>query len=539
MTDKPTQTSRRDLLKTAAWASSIAAAATVEPIIAKAAVVPDASMTDLSARDAVDHIRKGDMTAEAYVTQLLKHHDAHKDLNVFITLDPDRVKRDARAVDQARTKGEKLGALAGLPVIIKDQIDVAGYHTSVGTTILNGYVAKKNAVVVEALLKNGAVVMGKATMSDLLTGGGGGGGGSGGKYYPMVRNPYDLSRVTGSSSTGVGAGLGARIAPAGIGEDSAGSVRFPAAMCGISGLRPSTYTMDNYLNKKDRKRYDGLGMVAPTGWFDTMGPMARTVSDVELLDAAITGETAPKVNLRGAKIGIPRADYWDKRSHDPAVRRVIESVLGRLKESGAQLVEVDLNGLIELSARDRMGPALNKGAKPMSEWLAENFPSITMKDIEAEREKNRADPEPRNWLRAVAGRAAPPKQTPEEELAMIKAAWAQYAGVFKDTGIIAIAMPTINITAPLINFNGDTPGQKIKVNGQWVDEWDLILTNIWWTSRFGAPGLSLPAGMVNAMPVGMQLQGMPGDDAHVLGLGMEVEKVAGALPPPTFKHVPI
>lgn len=528
-------TTRRDVLKAAASLAAV----TVQPVIAKAAVVPDAAMTELTAKDAVDHIRKGDMTAEGYVTQLLKHHAAHRDLNVFITLDEDRVKREARAVDQARAKGEKLGALAGLPVVIKDQIDVAGYPTTVGSTILKGYVAKRNAVVVDALLKNGAVVMGKTNMSDLITGGGGGGGGSGGKYYPMVRNPYDLNRVTGSSSTGVGAALGGRVAPAGIGEDSAGSIRYPSAMCGVAGLRPSTFTMDNYLNGKDRKRYAGLGMVPPTAWFDTMGPMGRTVADVELLDAVITGETAPTVSLRGARIGIPRADYWDKRPHDPAVRQVLESVFGRLREQGAQLVEVDLNGLIELSARDRMGPALSQGAMPMEQWLKENLPTVTMKDIEAERDRNRYDPEPRNWLRAVAPRAVPPKQTPDEQRAMIQAAWAQYAGVFKDTGITAIAMPTINITAPIINFNGDTPGQKIKVNGQWVDEWDLILTNIWWTSRFGAPGLSLPAGMANAMPVGMQLQGLPGEDAKVLGLGMAVEKVVGALPPPTFKHEPV
>lgn len=533
--------SRREALKLAALATSVAASgsASAAECVSEQGAPPPPAATNLTAREAVDHIRKGDMTAEAYVGQLLAHHDAHKDLNVFITLDRARVLEEARAVDQARARGQKLGALAGLPVVIKDQIDVAGYPTTVGSTILKGYVAKKNAVVVDALVKNGAVIMAKTNMSDLITQSGGSGGGSGGRYYPIVRNPYDLSRVTGSSSTGVGAALGARIAPAGIGEDSAGSARYPAAMCGIAGMRPSTYTMDNYLNKTDRKRYPGLGLVPPAGWFDTMGPMARSASDVALLDTAITGEVPPKVDLRKVRIGIPRGDYWDDRPHDPPVRQTIEAAFAKLRDAGAQLIEVDLNGLINLSAKDRLGPALTKGARPLADWLAENLPNVTIADVEAERMRNRTDPPARNWLRAIAGPVVPPKLSAEEELAMIKAAATQYAAVFKDNGLAALAMPTILILAPIINFNGDTPGQKIWVNGARVEEWDLILTNIWWTSRFGAPALSLPAGLGSGLPVGLQFQGLPGADSALLGLGMAAESVLGPLPPPTFKHVPI
>ena len=535
--DIPTKPSRRGVLKAAAWAPSLAAAASGLHMMqgfTKAANAQASDMTELGAREAVSHIKSGDITAEAYMSALLKHHEAHKNLNAFITLNEDRVLQEARAVDQARTRGETLGPLAGLPVVIKDQIDVAGYPTTVGSNVLHGYIAQKNAVVVETMVKAGAVMMAKTAMSDLITGGGSG------RYFPTPRNPYDVSRVTGGSSTGVGAAIGARIAPAGIGEDSYGSIRWPSAWCGIAGLRPSGYAMENYLNGTDRKRYSGIGMVPPTNWVDTMGPMARTVADVAFLDTAITGESVPRVNLRGTRLGIPRADYWEERPHDPLVRRTIEAGFAKLREAGAVLVEVDLNGLIELSEKDRLSPAVAADRDPeMVQWLAENHPSVTIKDIQEQRANNRRDIEPRNYVRSVAPPPVRPNLSPDEEKKMVGAAWEHYSGAFKNHSIVALAMPTLMILPSYVNFNGYTRAQKILVNGEWVEEWDLILTNIWWTTPFGAPALSLPAGLASGLPVGLQLQGMPGSDSAILGLGLEVEKVLGELPPPTFRHVPL
>lgn len=534
------ETSRRDVLKAAAWAAPVAAAVSNIPAANAQAV----AMTEFTSVEAVDRIRKGEIKAEDYLNALLKQYDAHKNLNSIWHMDVERIRAEARSIDQARAKGQKLGLLAGLPFVVKDQIDVAGYPTTVGSPVLKGYVAKKNAVVIDAMLTQGAVMMAKAAMSDLLTGGNG-------RYFPVVRNPYDLNRLTGSSSTGNGAAIGGRIAPAGIGEDSAGSVRYPAAFCGVAGLRPSTYAFDNYFNNTDRKRYSGLGMVPPTNWMDTMGPMGRTVADVALLDTAITGEKTPAMSLRKARIGVPRADYWDKRPHDQVVRKVIEEGFAKIKAAGATLVEVDYNGLVELSAKDRLGPIVTRAQKPMSEWLAENFPAATEKDVDEARRLHGFIPAPLNYYRPAGKPPARAEPTAAEEKAMMQQAWAQYSGVFKDNGITALASPTINILPPLIKHDLNTRETRILVNGQWVEEWDLILTNIWWGSRFGAPALSLPVALAsntapnpsgtNAtdMPVGMQLQGMPGADTQILGLGIEIEKVFGRLPPPTFKHVPV
>ena len=524
-------------MKTAAWAPALAVAVggmqLAKELVGSAAAQTDRDMIDLGAREAVERIKNGDVTAEAYVSALLKHHDAHKNLDAFITLNENRVKEEARAVDQARARGEKLGALAGLPVVVKDQIDVAGYKTTVGSKVLKGYIAKKNAVVIQSIVNAGAVVMGKTNMSDLITRSGTG------RYYPVPRNPYDLSRVTGGSSTGNGAAIGARIAPAGIGEDSAGSVRWPAANCGIAGLRPSTYAFDNYFNGTNRKRYSGLGMVLPTTWMDTMGPMARSVADVAFLDTVITGDEVPAVSLRQTRIGIPRADYWEKRPHDPRVRNLTQEVFAKLQDSGVQMVEVDLNGLIELSERDRLGPMVTRGARATADWLAENQPNVTVEDIEAERAKNGFSTVPRNYFRTPAPPPERPQLSSEEQMAIMKDAWTKYSGVFKDNDIVALAMPTMMLLPSRINFNWNSRDQKVFIDGKWVEEWDLILTNIWWGSRFGAPALSLPAGLASGLPVGFQLQGMPGTDSQILGVGIEVEKVIGPIPPPTFRHDPI
>ncbi len=542
--DEGRGTSRRRLLKAAAWAPPLAVAVGGTQLLqgfakgARAQSVSDA--TELGVREAASRIQKGEMKAEDYVGQLFRHYNAHKDLNAFITINETRVLQDARAVDQARARGDRLGALAGVPIVVKDKIDVAGYPTTGGSLVLKGYVAKQTAPVIDAMLKAGAVMFGKTNCSDTITGAGGGGGAaSGNRNYPFCRNPYDLSRVPGGSSTGTGAAIGARIVPGGIGEDTGGSVRLPSAFCGVAGLRPSGYAMENFLKGTNRKRYSGVGMIPPPTWLTMMGSMARTVSDVALLDTVITGEEVPTVSLRKTRLGIPRGDYWEKRPHDPGVRQVTEAVFAKLRDAGVQLIEIDLNGLLELSARDRLSPAVRKGNRPMADWLAENYPSVTVEETEAIREEWRADPEPRNHYRPVAPPAIRAQLSPEAAIMMVTAAWSQYEDVFKTNGITALAMPTVPIPPPLININGDTPGQKILVNGEWVDEFDAILPNMWWTSRFGAPALSIPAGLTSELPVGFMLQGMPGTDSQILGLGIEVEKLIGPMPPPTFRHEPI
>ena len=176
------------------------------------------------AREAVTRIAAGDITAEAYAGQLLKQYDAHKNLNVATAIDPARVLEAARAVDRLRARGATLGAAAGLPFAVKDQIAVAGYPTTGGNAALKGYIPKRHAVVVERLVAAGAIPFCMTSCPDMnvvdglmhqIS--------AHSESYGPVRNPYDPTRIPGGSSGGNGAILAARIVPAAVGLDTNGS----------------------------------------------------------------------------------------------------------------------------------------------------------------------------------------------------------------------------------------------------------------------------------------------------------------------------
>ncbi len=527
---RPADLSRRRLLQVALCAGplSIAGAAEVGGKKPSSGPVPD-DLLPLGAREAVEHVQRGDLKAEHYAARLIEQHRAQKQLNAIITLDEARVLSEARAIDQARARGQRLGPLAGLPFIVKDQLEIAGYPTTAGNPALRGYVSRRSAQVADIMMRAGAVMLAKANCQDMV-------GGSfiltavtsSNPHFGFVRNPYDAARIPGGSSGGNGAAIAARIAPAGIGEDTGGSVRLPAAFNGVAGFRPSTYTLDNALQGRSRKRYPDDGMLPPAGVLDTWGPMARTAADVAFLDSIITGERVPPVSIRGARIGVPRPDYWDSDIVEPGVAQVMREALSRLRDAGAVLVEVDLQALLDLNADNVLGTAVRRRlpSKSLSSWLAENFPSVTVADIQRERNAYPSCFADVTWFRQR------PELSPEEATQLFSAAAAAHRELFRRHDIAALAFPTIPITAPLINVNGDTPGQRIAVNGRWVDELATILTNSVIAARLGAPALTLPAGLSAGLPVGLELEGLPGDDSRILGLAIAVEQVLGPLPPP-------
>ena len=237
--------------------------------------MPDA--IDLSAREAVAHIRDGAMKAEAYAARLIERQRALAELNAIAWMDEERLLEAAHGLDQARLRGEPLGLLGGLPVAVKDNIDTVGFPTSAGTESLKSFRPKADAPVAAALWRAGALLFGKANMHELA-----GGGTSSNPVFGFVRNPHDPTRTSGGSSGGTAAALAARIVAAGLGSDTAGSVRIPSAFCGTAALRPSIAGA--------RKLYSDEGVVPLAADLDTIGPMARTIDDVALLHEAITGE---------------------------------------------------------------------------------------------------------------------------------------------------------------------------------------------------------------------------------------------------------
>jgi mandelamide amidase len=530
--------SRRGVLQAAAAVIPLHLGSQVAAAVARvgtpqATQQPSNDLLALGAREAVARIAAGDITAEAYTRQLLEQYDAHKDLNVANAIDPARVMEAARAVDRLRARGAKLGAASGLPFAVKDQIAVAGYPTTGGNGALRGYIPKKHAAVVERLVAAGAIPFCMTSLPDMnvvdglmhqIS--------AHSESFGAVRNPYDWTRIPGGSSGGNGAILAARIVPAALGLDTNGSIRLPSAFCGVAGLRPSTYTIQNAINGTSRKRYSDDGLVIPPARrLDTIGPMARSVADVAFLDTIITGEPVPAIDLRAARIAVPRPDYWERDDVDPGVADVIRRAFATLRDAGCTLVELDFDGEVRsivgtifqptpasIYAGDGMN-APQPTSLTMERWLRENAPNVTVAQMYRGRPIRDAK------------RSFPPAQ---EQITALENAAQRYLGVYRSHNVQAIAFPTVPIVAPPRRPGGpkEPLGELMTIKGKQIEEGRLVAQNIFIAPRLGAPALSIPVGLSQGMPVGLELDALPGNDRDLLGLGIAVQAILGPIPPP-------
>ena len=283
--DGPTLSRRSVLL----GASSLALGGLADGHAPPVSAVTD-DLTALSATDAVRHMVAGDITAERYAEALIMRCQAQRDLNAFISFEPDLVRAAAREADRRRRDGKATGLLHGLPIPIKDSLNTADYPTTGGTPALRSFRPGQDAPLVAALRASGAVVLGKTNLHELSYG-----WTSNNLAYGAVHNPYDPACIPGGSSGGTAAAVAARMAPLGVAEDTEGSIRVPAAFCGLTALRPTT------------RRYSTEGAVPISSLFDQTGPHARQVADLRLFDQAVTGE-APRDLIR-AEIVIFDTDH--------------------------------------------------------------------------------------------------------------------------------------------------------------------------------------------------------------------------------------
>ena len=494
-------------------------------------------LLELGAREAVEHIRRADLKAEEYVAELLKQYNAHKDLNLVTSIDQARVLEAARSVDRARARGAELGSAAGLPFAVKDQIEVAGYPATAGNGALKGYVPKRNAVVVERLVAAGAIPFCMTTLPDMTVVDGlmhqaSSHSGS----FGAVRNPYDPSRIPGGSSGGSAASLAARIVPAALGTDANGSIRCPSAFCGVTGLRPSTFTIENAIRGTKRKRYPDEGLLPPPlERLYTIGPMARTAADVAFLDTLITGESVPAVDLRTVRVAVPRQDYWEREEIDPAVAAVIQQAFAKLRDAGCRLVEIDFIGEVRsivgtfenptpaaVFARLGLNPPISS-RETLAQWLREHAPDVSVEMMYGGR--------------PMLDGPSPTRPPIDEQIKILTESSQRYTEVYRAHGVSAIAFPTIPILAMPIRQGGPKEpfGEIITLNGRQVEEGKVLMRNLFMAPRMGAAALSLPVGLTRALPVGLELDALPGHDSELLGLAMAVEKVVGRIPPPAFQ----
>jgi indoleacetamide hydrolase len=506
---------RRAVLKFAAGASAFAVASHNK---ASAAVLANnGEIVALSARSAADYIRRGELSGERYAKALLDGYKEHKNLNAVTYIDEARLAEDAREIDRARARGAQLGPLAGLPVILKDNINTVGFPTTAGTSFLKGYRSKTNAPLADMLFQQGAILFAKANMHELAAG-----VTCANPTFGFVKNPYDLSRIPGGSSGGTAAAVAARIVPLGIGSDTGGSVRMPAHFCGIAGLRPS--------NPKTNKPYPVEGIVPRALAFDVPGPMARNVADIALVHSAIMhqAELAP-ADLRGVRIGVPRAYYWE--SLDGEVARIMETSLDKLRGADAVLVDVDFGDLVHAALIVSAVLRPEGFRVDLAEFLAHEVPAMSMKDAIA----NIASKSVRVQYEDAHDHP-PSREDVEKARASMDALGTQYQDAFRRQNIVAIAYPTMPIPAPLLPTEGDALPSTFEIHGRQYPD-TVMQRNPFVAPVYRAPGLSIPGGLTfDGLPVGLEIDGLPGQDDQLLRLGMAIEAVLGPLPPPTFRN---
>jgi len=333
--------------------------------------------------------------------------------------------------------------------------------------------------------------------------------------FGPVRNAYDPTRIAGGSSGGTASAIAARMAPAGLGSDTGGSVRIPAALDGIAGLRP---TLGRYSQ-------EGITPIAHTR--DTAGPMAREVADLVLLDTIITGarDKVVAAPLAGLRLGVYRALFF--RNLDPETERVTGAALDRLRQAGAEIVDVDMPGLAELNGKVSFPVALYEANVDLARYLKRYRIALDVAGL-AERI---ASPDVKGLFASAivpGAKDAIPRKVYLEALAARPALQKLYARTFKAQRLAALVFPTTPLPAAPI---GDD--EKTKLNGVDVPTFATFIQNTDPGSNAGIPGLTVPIGRTSGgLPIGLELDGPAGSDRRLLGLGLALEALFGRLPAP-------
>ena len=299
-----------------------------------------ATLTQRTALELRDLLASGEISAEALTDQFLRAiQDVEPRVRAFLLVDPEGALAQARAIDARRRRGETLGPLAGLPVAVKDVLCVKGQRTTCGSKMLENFVPPYDAHVVERLRAADAVLIGKTNMDEFAMG-----SSTENSAYHSTRNPWDLERIPGGSSGGSAAAVAAGEAPLALGTDTGGSVRQPAGLCGVVGLKPGYGRVSRY------------GLVAFASSLDQVGPFARTVADAALLLESVAGhdprdstsvdKPVPAYSktiddpLLPLTLGMPREYFND--ALEPEVARAVREAVEVYRGLGARVEEVSL-----------------------------------------------------------------------------------------------------------------------------------------------------------------------------------------------------
>ncbi|QVQ27986.1 amidase [Achromobacter deleyi] len=432
-------------------------------------------------------LREGKTTSVALTEAALARAQdvAGEGARVYTRLYADSALAQARASDTLRAAGITRSVVDGLPISIKDLFDIEGETTMAGSVAREGEpAAEANAEVVQRLIAAGAVIIGRTNMTEFAYSGLGIN-----PHYGTPLNPYDRAtgRIPGGSSSGAAVSVADGMAVAGIGSDTGGSVRIPAALCGLTGFKPSAW------------RVSMAGVLPLSANLDSIGPIAASVRCCAELDAILSGDGGPApeaLPVRGLRLAIPTTLALD--AMEKHVADSFGAAVQRLQDAGALVDRIAIPEFAELAAIN------SKGGFTAAEAWAWHRGLIA-------RAGKRYDP--RVVSRIMRGQ----DMSAADYLDLLDAREAWVAAVdHRIAGYDALIMPTTPIVAPAVADLQASDEAYYAANG-------LILRNPTLINFLDGCALSLPCHAAGTAPVGLMISGSNGTDRRILGIGLAVE----------------
>ena len=459
-------------------------------------------------------LKTGDFSSEELTKsflQRIKQYDT--DLNSFITVSEDHALAQARVADEIISKGNAT-ALTGIPFAQKDIFCTNGVKTTCGSKMLDNFIAPYDATVIHNFNQAGSVMLGKTNMDEFAMG-----SSNETSFYGGVKNPWDTSTVPGGSSGGSAAAVAARLAPASTGTDTGGSIRQPAALCGLTGLKPTYGRVSRY------------GMIAFASSLDQAGSFTQTAEDAGLMlnvmagfdekDSTSVEQDVPDYtanlnqNLKGLKIGLPKEYFGEGLNVD--VAKIVEEAIAEYKKLGAEIVDISLpNSHLSVPAYYVIAPAECSSNLSRFDGVRFGYRCDDPKDLEDMYKRSRGEGFGDEVKRRIMIGAY-----------VLSAGYydAYYLKAQKVRRLISDDFKTAFEKVDVI-MGPTSPEVAFKAGEKSDDPVSMYLSDIYTiaTNLAGLPGMSVPCGFSNKMPVGLQIIGNYFDESRLLNVAHQYQQ---------------
>ncbi|MEI6541921.1 MAG: Asp-tRNA(Asn)/Glu-tRNA(Gln) amidotransferase subunit GatA [Methylococcales bacterium] len=459
-------------------------------------------------------LRSGDFSSVELTQHFLNRIKKHQDLNAYITVTEEIAIQNAMAADARLTSGQ-VEPLTGIPIAQKDIFCTLDIKTSCGSKMLDNFIAPYNATVVEKFNQAGAVLLGKLNMDEFAMG-----SSNETSYYGAVKNPWNINTVPGGSSGGSGAAVSARLAACATGTDTGGSIRQPAAHCGITGLKPTYGRVSRY------------GMIAYASSLDQGGPMARSAEDAAILlqtmagfdpkDSTSVDLSVPNYSeglnnsLAGLRIGLPKEFFSNDLNSDMAAK--LEIAINEYRKLGAEVKEVSMPNLrLAIPAYYVIAPAECSANLSRFDGVRFGYRCENPVDLSDLYTRSRGDGFGKEVKRRILmGTYA--LSTGYYDAYYIKAQ--KIRRLISDDFKNALTEVDV-IMGPV------TPTPAFGIGEKIADPIEMYLSDIYTIAinLAGLPALSIPAGFINDLPVGLQIIGNYFTEDRLLNIAHQYQQV--------------